>query len=122
MTTESSLPLKMAVVGSRSFTDYSLLKASMDKYRESHSVAQIISGGAQGADSLAEKYAREHSIPIQVIRPDWSLGKGAGIVRNRQIVAQCDVVLAFWNGTSPGTKSTIDIAKRAGKSVVVVTV
>jgi hypothetical protein len=43
------------------------------------------------------------------------LGKKAGPVRNQQIVDKADVVIAFWNGDSRGTKSTIEITKKSNK-------
>jgi len=57
---------------------------------------------------------------VIVIRPDWAtFGKAAGYIRNRQIVADADRVVAFWDGHSRGTKSTIGIANRQGKPVEV---
>lgn len=44
--------MKVAIVGSRSFNNNELLKQTIEKL--DFSVTQIISGGAKGADSLAE--------------------------------------------------------------------
>ena len=81
----------------------------------------IVSGGARGADSLAEKYAAEKGIPITVVPAEWDkYGKSAGYRRNVQIVAESDEVVAFWDGESKGTQHTIDIAGKAGKKVSVI--
>ncbi len=112
--------MRIAIVGGRDFTDYKLLCSYMDQiYTED--ITCIISGGATGADSLAERYAKYYGIPMEVHKPDWHThGKAAGFLRNHTIVARCDKVLAFWNGKSRGTADTIAKAKIAGKLVLIV--
>jgi hypothetical protein len=109
--------MKIAVVGSRGFNDFEKLEKELNKYE----IDEIISGGAKGADALSEKYAKKHNIPIKIFKPDWRKYKrGAGLVRNKQIVENADVVIAFWDGASKGTKFTIDYAKKPNKMVVIV--
>ena len=48
--------------------------------------------------------------------PVWT---AAPLVRNREIVAYADQVLAFWDGKSPGTKYVIDQCKKQKKTVTV---
>lgn len=109
--------MRIAVIGSRDFNDYALLKQTLDEY----SISVIISGGAKGADGLAQQYANEHSIECVVHLPQWSkYGKGAGIVRNKLIISDADQVIAFWDGVSKGTKSSIKFAEQANKSCMVV--
>ena len=75
----------------------------------------IISGGASGADTYAKEYAVKNGIPIIEFLPDYKkYGRSAPIIRNRQIVENCDFVLAFWDGTSRGTKFTTDYAEKHG--------
>ena len=107
----------IAIVGSRDFNDYELLKAEMNKVE----IKKIVTGGAKGADQLAENYAREHNIPVVVFKPDWKLGRHAGVLRNRLIVENSEAVIAFWNGQSKGMLSTINHAKKLGKPVTIVT-
>ncbi|MCK7545854.1 DUF2493 domain-containing protein, partial [Marinobacter bryozoorum] len=65
---------KIAVIGSRHFTDYDRLERVLQPWLPAH----IISGGAKGADALAEQLARENKLPITVIKPDWKqYGRGA---------------------------------------------
>lgn len=93
----------------------------MSEVLDRHYISQIISGGAIGADSLAERYALEKDIPLLEFIPDWDkFGKSAGMVRNKDIVKSCDILVSFWNGTSPGTKMSIDYARRLGKKVIIV--
>jgi predicted Rossmann fold nucleotide-binding protein DprA/Smf involved in DNA uptake len=110
----------IAIVGSRSFTDYDTVKETIKEYVGTKRVDKIISGGAKGADKLAERFAKEHNIKIEVIYPRWKeLGKKAGYIRNELIVMYSDLVFAFWDGESLGTAHTIRIAKRQGKKVVI---
>ena len=107
----------LAVVGSKSFMDYELLSQKL----QTISFKTIISGGARGADTLAERYAEEHQIPIEVIKPQWKqLGKMAGYIRNEEIISKCDFCIAFWDGESRGTKHMIGIMKEENKLVRVV--
>lgn len=109
--------MKYAIVGSRNFNDYELLKTKLSEY----DITYIVSGGASGADSLAEKYAKEFDIPIFIYYPEWErYGKKAGFVRNKLIVDASDVIIAFWDGISRGTSSTINYANQVKKTVIVV--
>ena len=75
----------------------------------------IVSGGAKGADTYAKEYALKNGIPIIEFLPDYKkYGRKAPLIRNMQIVDNCDFLLAFWNGTSPGTKFTVDYAGKRG--------
>lgn len=107
---------KIAVIGSRDFTDFSLLKDVLD----AHGPMQLVSGGAKGADALAELYAKQNGLEVQLFKPDWKMfGRGAGVIRNRQIVESSDYVIAFWDGKSRGTKSSIDYARKQNKMVYI---
>lgn len=109
---------RVAVVGSRSFENFKLLDAYLYEYFYPF---RLISGGASGADSLAEEFARRRNLKKKIYKANWDkYGKGAGFIRNKKIVKNCDVVVAFWDGESKGTKNTIDLAKEAGKKVYVV--
>lgn len=111
----------VAIVGSRTFTDYNLLCNSISNMINTGlKIGQIVSGGAKGADSLAERFSREHNIPLQVFRANWNIfGKSAGFKRNVDIVKNSDLVLAFWDGKSNGTKHTINLAHKLKKKVIV---
>lgn len=108
--------MKFAVIGSRTFADVELLERTLDQLR----FTCLVSGGAQGADRLAESYARARGIPVEIFKPDWRMGRGAGPTRNGQIIEACDQVVAFWDGASKGTKDAIAKARTKGRPVVVV--
>ena len=110
--------MKLAVVGTRTFNNYSLLQNELNKY---DNITEIISGGATGADKLAEKYALNKNIKMTIFYPDWKkYGKKAGPLRNQQIINECDEAIAFWDGVSKGTLSSINLAKQANKNVKII--
>ena len=109
--------MKLAVIGSRGFSDYELLCQELDKYQ----VDCIISGGAKGADQLAARYAQERKIDLVEHLPEYSkYGRRAPLVRNKLIADDSEILIAFWDGVSRGTAFTIDLARRQGKKVIVV--
>ncbi len=77
----------------------------------------VISGGARGVDKTAEDAARARGLEVEIYPADWSLGKGAGMIRNKTIVDRAEKLGVFWDGVSPGTKSTLGMAKTARKPV-----
>lgn len=104
--------MKLLIVGSRSITDFDLSKYIPED------VDHIISGGANGVDTLAEKYADEHGIPKTIVRPEYSrYGKAAPLRRNEVMVDMADAVLVIWDGISRGTQYTVKYAKEQGKPV-----
>lgn len=123
--------MKLAIVGGRDFKDKILMarwvalimtanivevKDKLIKYD-----VKIISGGARGADSLGEMFAKIYGCCMAIYKPDWKKhGKAAGFIRNQQIVDNCEIVLAFWDGKSNGTRDTINKAKKAKKPTFIV--
>ncbi len=107
----------VAIVGSRDFTDYTLLKATLAKVKSP--ITGIVSGGARGADALGGRYAREHEIPLtefpaQWKRADGSTDRGAGMRRNTDIVNAAEALVAFWDGESRGTADSLNKAIERG--------
>lgn len=114
--------LKCAIVGGRDFNDYGFMKKVLDeKFDNLSFVDSIVSGGAKGADTLAERYAKEIGRPVVVFKPDYKkYGRGAALVRNTQIIEYSDVVYAFWDGRSRGTRDAINKAQKLGKILYVI--
>ena len=80
--------MKIAVIGSRNFTDQVVLENELNGIKDK--VELVISGGASGADTLAEKWAFDNNIPIEVIKPEWkTYGRAAGVVRNKKMCHPC---------------------------------
>lgn len=109
--------MKIAVVGSRTFKDESLLSITLSEYYPE----EIISGGAVGADQLAAAWAKSNNINIKEFLPDYGrYGRSAPIRRNDLIVDAADMVIAFWDGSSRGTKYTIDYAEKMKKVIKII--
>lgn len=116
--------MKIAIVGSREFNDYELLSSTVNAFIKAQNILDkpvIISGGANGADKLAEQYAKENHFGLTIFPAEWDkYGKSAGYKRNVQIIDECDVCFAFWNGTSKGTKMDIDLCHQKHKPCFVI--
>lgn len=110
--------MRAAIVGSRTFADYEQMKKFIEDIckREHLDIDTIVSGGARGADSLGEQYANEKGLGLLVFKADWNkYGKRAGFIRNVDIIKNCDVCFAFWDGESHGTKHDIELCKEHNK-------
>ncbi len=108
---------RVIIAGSRSMSDYEYLKEIMDFIIgvEDEWNETILSGTARGADLLGERYAKERSLKIQRYPANWhKYGKSAGIIRNKKMVQSADILVAFWDGKSKGTKHVIDYANECG--------
>lgn len=72
--------MNIAVIGSRTFNDYELFKSKLNEilqYIQDKNIT-IVSGGAIGADKLAEQYADEKGYRKLIFLPDWKkYGKSA---------------------------------------------
>jgi len=113
--------MKVGIVGSRDFKNYELFSDIMKQYLSD--ISWVVSGGAPGADSLAEKWAKENKKMLTIYPADWfNLGKRAGYVRNTDIVKNSDMIIAFWDGKSKGTKHTIGLAQKMGKECKIINV
>lgn len=119
--------MKIAVVGSREFYNKDFViktvRAIFEPGRLKNNVQyegahEFVSGGAIGVDSWAEEVVRSMACKCYIFKPDWTqYGKSAGFIRNKLIIDAADKVIAFWDGKSKGTKSSIDLAINAGKPV-----
>lgn len=109
--------MKLLVVGSRSIKDF-----DFSPYI-TKDVSLIISGGANGIDTLAEQYADEHNISKLILRPKYErYGKVAPLKRNEEMVNICDRILVIWDGKSKGTLYTVNYAKKLEKDIQIITV
>ena len=79
-----------------------------------------VSGTARGADRMGEEWARLHKVPVKKFPADWDThGKSAGHIRNAEMAEYGDVLIAYWDGKSRGTKGMIDLATKKGLKVIV---
>ena len=105
----------IGVIGSRD-----LVVDELEKYIPPE-CEKIVSGGAVGIDKCAADYARKHGIELLEILPDYrKYGKAAPILRNKTIVDESNIVIAFWNGHSKGTKMVIEYCRKTNKLCTVI--
>jgi len=110
--------MKVAIVGSRDFSDIFKVADYVDTLPPD---TVVISGGARGVDTWAIQAAAQRKLKTVVYEAQWDkYGKSAGMRRNSDIVANCDKLVAFWDGVSKGTKNSIDKAIAAGKEVEII--
>lgn len=113
--------MKVGVSGTRRFTDYSRFKDYMDSFSKHVPMDMIISGGAIGIDELAYRYSIERGITFVCHPPKPEDGYPAKFFRrNLRIVEQCEVLLAFPDKESEGTRHAINLAKKLGKECYIV--
>lgn len=106
--------MRVVVVGSRNLSVLNLGCYLPDD------VTEIISGGAKGVDTSAREYAIAHGLPLREFLPEYNrYGKSAPLKRNLQIISHADLVLAFWDGASLGTRFVIDHCRKMGVPVQV---
>lgn len=106
--------MKVAVISSRN-----LWVNDLEQYLP-ESVTEIVSGGAKGIDSCARKYASEHKIKLTELLPEYNkYSSAAPLKRNLQIIEYADIVIAFWDGKSKGTKYVINNCKKKNKRITV---
>jgi predicted Rossmann fold nucleotide-binding protein DprA/Smf involved in DNA uptake len=112
--------VRVGIVGSRRFPDLERVAAYVRSLPPS---ASLVTGSASGVDATATRTARDRGVPVQVLGASFeeATDQEAAATRNRRLVDACDVLVAFWDGTSPGTRTTVERALDAGKEVHVYT-
>jgi len=99
---------KIIVCGGRDFTDKEVVWGYLDKL---HAVSLVITGGARGADKLADQWAEERGIARAILPANWNgEGRGAGHIRNKRMLDLMEphFVVAF-----PGGRGTQSMVKKA---------
>jgi hypothetical protein len=113
--------MTIAIIGSRNLTDKQLIYQKLDAIFANRKPDLIVSGGAKGPDTLGVLWGRDNEVAVKEFIPDWEkYGRGAGFKRNTQIVEAADLVIAFWDGESRGTKDSIDKARKLNKRVEII--
>lgn len=116
---------KVLVCGARDWTDKDAIMRVLSGYPKDTLVihgdqgkvdkktGQVISG----ADKLAGECAKELGMQVDPHPANWKLGRGAGMIRNKEMIAlKPDEVIGFHRdlSKSKGTKDMINLARKAG--------
>jgi predicted Rossmann fold nucleotide-binding protein DprA/Smf involved in DNA uptake len=108
--------VRVAIVGSRRFSEPTRVTDYVNSLPPG---ASIITGSASGVDAAATKAARAKGIAVQVIPASFDelADASRSAARNQRLVDACDVLVAFWDGSSKGTRATVDRALGSGKEI-----
>lgn len=115
--------MRVLVCGGRAFSretkEWSFIYKELDEVRNLYGLTHLIQGGATGADACARAWAIYNELPFTQYPARWKIhGKGAGYIRNKQMLdeGRPDLVVAFPGGK--GTAMMVDIAVKAGVKVL----
>ena len=73
---------------------------------------EIVSGGAKGIDSVAEKFAHDYGVDFKLFPADWDkYGKSAGMIRNKELINYSNLAIVFWDNKSKGTANSLKLLK-----------
>lgn len=139
---ETNRELRIIIAGGRDFDDYqmmkteslkeitSIVKAATGQSKVKKETITIVSGSANGADKLGEKFSSEFGLQLKCFPANWDrYGRRAGYMRNVEMAEYAvdkenheayGALIAFWDGQSKGTKHMIDTAKKSGIDVHVI--
>lgn len=108
--------MRVAIVGSRHFSDPDRVAEYVNGLPPR---ASIITGSASGVDAAATKAARTRGLAVQVMPASFDEVADASksAARNQRLIDACDVLVAFWDGVSKGTRGTVERALDSGKEV-----
>ena len=126
--------MKLAIVGSRSITDWEWFHEELNGHLVNTPSffkgavpykLSVLSGGAKGIDTMAKKWAEIHEVDFYLFEPYHLVDKvdfspKYFFARNRQIARNCDEMVVFWDGESKGTLHILEYAKKIGKKVTVI--
>ena len=104
---------RVLVCGSRTWRDGEAIRADLRMIERG---STVITGGARGADQLAETIAHSLGFDVETFLADWRReGRQAGYLRNlRMLATKPDLVLAYQLDDSLGTQHVIDQAGKRG--------
>lgn len=110
------------IAGSRDITenDVIFMFDCLDEYHKKYPITEVVSGKANGSDTVGEIWARANNIPIKQFPADWAnKGKSAGPIRNGQMGEYAARAIVFWDGKSRGSKHMIDTMEKLDKPICV---
>ena len=108
--------VKVAIVGSRHFPEMERVKDFVERLPAG---AIVVTGGASGVDAAAGKAARDKALGLIKLPPRFeeATDPTASGRRNQELIDSADVIVAFWDGASEGTRKTVERALESGREV-----
>lgn len=120
---DSSYERRVLVAGCR-WLDPVQVMCDLDTYFLSYGIIPtlVINGMAKGADTGGQMWAEENEVETAEYDANWTEhGKAAGPIRNQQMLDMeyPNLLMAYWDGISAGTKGMIALAVKAGCPTVI---
>ena len=115
--------MNIAVIGNRKGWTYEEVENTLLKEERITPSDTIITGGAEGVDAFAERFAKKHGIKLMLIYPDRrSPSPQRYYERNKKIADECDCMIAFNKGNNhrSGSFNAINQTKSLGKDVLII--
>lgn len=115
--------IRMIFAGSESFHNYELFKAAADSVIALYPSEQIeiVSGGSDGSDRLALRYARERKLELKVITADLNkYGKHAYTMRDEEMVRYATHCTVLWDVISDKARHLMRLAHRDSRVMNVI--
>jgi len=107
--------MKVAIIGSRKVKNPKVILKKMLEELPAE-CTEIVSGGTEGVDMLAEQFAKQRGLKLTVIsNPDAA-------EKSKAISEYADSLLAFWDCNSRGTAGIISSCTRKSKFVKIITI
>ena len=104
--------MKLTIISSRTCP-----QVDIESHRDTFKILQFL-GCTIVAYIYDRELAKQKGLKLIKYYPNYNkYGKVAPMERNKLIVDECDCVLAFWDGTSRGTKFALDYAKEKNKPI-----
>ena len=95
----------VCIIGSRSYSNYEKVEYVLSNLNIDKLL--IHNSSVDGADKLVKAYADKHNIAME-------------IGESKVNIKSADIVLAFWDCISSGTKRLIDFSLKMNKTVTIV--
>lgn len=113
--------MKVIIAGSRGIRNYQTVLAAMEMADLVLGIrpTEVVSGKARGVDTLGERWAHRYRVPVKGFPAAWrdaggEVNRGAGHLRNEEMAAYADALVAVWDGSSTGTADMIRRAEKHG--------
>lgn len=112
--------MKTAVVGSKSVTDFQIIKDVINKPINlfEWKITEIVIGGVDYCDLGAALWARQNKVPIRIFQPNWKQwGKRAGLMRNIEIVNYADAIIILCEEDVEAFRNLINMAREKHRKI-----
>lgn len=114
---KTDLP-RLLITGGREWTDKTIIE---NAFKSLNKKFLLIHGTAAGADTICGQVAKELDWDIWEFKPDWTLGRAGGVIRNSDMLfqGQPELVFAFHPdlSSSKGTKNMVTQVQEFGLPV-----